>query len=119
MLDCFLDNVLSLEEIVRHQLTVVVLEISKNVSHGVIYEVFCAIADIRDIRLLECGNYLFDKVLIDSRHFSKNKFFLVVGDSHVWVHVGGCDVQDDEWNRVSWVDEGNVQYYHVLRIGEH
>ena len=78
MVSHLLENLLMIKRFMWHQLTVVVLEISENVSHGAIYEVFCAIADIRDIRLLECGNYLFDKVLINSRHFSKKKCFLVV-----------------------------------------
>ena len=40
-------------------------------------------------------------------------------DANVWFHVGGCAIRDDEWTRVSWVEEGCVQDEQILRIREH
>ena len=49
MVCCLLDNVLALKEFVRHQLTVVFLEVSEHARHNVVDGVFCEIADTREI----------------------------------------------------------------------
>ena len=50
-----LEEVLVLEEFLRHQLTVVFLEVSEHVSQSVIGGFCHAIADIPKICLLDCG----------------------------------------------------------------
>ena len=72
-----LDNVLTLKEFMWHQLTVVLLEVSDNVRHGVLDGISHAVADIREICLLDCGNDLLHKSLLDYRHFAKKNTFLV------------------------------------------
>ena len=57
MVRCLIDNVLALKEFVRHKLTVVLLEVSEHILHGVIDGVHRAIVDIRNICLPDCGNY--------------------------------------------------------------
>ena len=66
-----------------NQLTVVFLEVSENVRNGIIDEIRHEIEDIREIRLLNCGNNMLNEVLIDSHHFTKNMHFLGVCDSNV------------------------------------
>ena len=66
-----------------NQLPVVVLYVCEDVSHGVVDVNFRAIADIREICLLECGKNLLDEGLVDSRHFLIEMHFLGVCDSHV------------------------------------
>ena len=83
MLRGILGIVLALEDFVRHQLTIFFLKISEYVSHGVIDGFCCAIADILEIRLLECGNDLLHKGLLDYCHLAKKTHFLGVHNSHV------------------------------------
>ena len=78
-----LDNVLALKDFMWHQLTVVFLEMSENVSHGVSDGVCCAVLDTRKILLLDCGKYLLQEVLLDSCHFAKENHFLRVCVYHV------------------------------------
>ena len=104
MVGCLLNNVLGLEKILRHQLTVVVLEAIQNVCHGVV-DSFFSVADIHRVRFLDCGNYLLHGSLIYSCHFMNQKQFLGVCNPHVGIFVGGCAVQDDELTRVSWLDK--------------
>ena len=73
----FLDNVLALEEFMWNQLTLVFLEASENVSHGVIDGFRCRIVDTRKICLLDCGNDLLHKDLLYSYHFEKRCTSLV------------------------------------------
>ena len=44
------------------------------------------------------------KSLLHSRHLLEQTHYLGVCDLHVGIHVGGCAVQDNERNRLSWVD---------------
>ena len=71
MVCCILNYVLALERCVRNQLTVVVLEASRYVCHCVVDGVYCTIAGIREIRLLNHGNNLLHKRLLNSLHFLK------------------------------------------------
>ena len=102
-----LDNVLSLAKFVGHQLTVYFLEVSEHVRHGVVDVVSRVISDIRNIRFLNRGNDLLQETLLYSRNFSKQMHFLSVRNLYVRIHVGGCSVWDDEWTRVSWINEGS------------
>ena len=73
-----LDNVIAFKEFTWNQLTVIFLEVSKNVRHGVIDGIHCAIVDIHEIRLLDCGNNLLHERLINACHFTKKTHFLCV-----------------------------------------
>ena len=66
-----------------NQLTVVFLEVSENVRNGIIDEIRHEIEDIREIRLLNCGNNMLYEVFIKSRHLAKDTHFLVVYDYYV------------------------------------
>ena len=80
MVCCLLDNVLALKEFVRHQLTVVFLEVIEKVPHGVVDGVVRGVEDIREICLLDYGNNLFRKGLLNSHQFAKKMYFLGVRD---------------------------------------
>ena len=71
MVCLILDDVLVMEELVGHQLTVVVLEVSENILNGVVDRVCHEIADIHEIKLLDRGDDLLHEGLLDSRHFQK------------------------------------------------
>ena len=50
----------------RHQPTVVLLDISEHVHHGIIDRVRCAVVDIHEICLLDCGDDLLYEGFLDS-----------------------------------------------------
>ena len=77
-----LENVLALGEFVGHLLTVVFLEVSENIRHGVVGGVGCAVADIYKIHLLDRGDDFLHKVMLDSCHLAKNTHFLGVQNLH-------------------------------------
>ena len=64
-------NVLVLKEFVWKSLSVIVLNICKEIGHGVVDIIFGSIADIHDIRLLNCGENLLYKEILKSCHFTK------------------------------------------------
>ena len=107
IVDRLLDDVFALEELVGHQPTVVVLKVSQHVHDGVVDRIGRAIADIIEVRLFEYVINLMHKSLLESRHLSEQTHSLGMCDPHVGIHVGGCAVRDDEWNRVSQVDKGS------------
>ena len=75
-----IDDVLALDKFMRHQLTIVLLEVSENVSHSVV-DGFCrVIVYIREISLLDYAKNLLHEGLLDSRHFEKYMHFLGVRD---------------------------------------
>ena len=78
MVHHLIEYALVLKDFMWHQLTVVVLEASENIIHGVIDGISYAIEDICEILLINCGDSLLDKVLIDSYHFAKKVHFLSV-----------------------------------------
>ena len=110
LVGCLLDNVLALEKLVRHQLTVVVLEKSYHVHHGVIDWVCCPVADIQEIRFLDHVNGLLHESLLYSHDFLKHTHFLGVSDPHVGICVGGCAVRDDDRTKVIWVEKRSGWY---------
>ena len=78
-----IDDVLTLREFTRNQMPVVFLQVREDVIHGIVDGICCAIANICRIRLLECGNIIFNKGLLDSRPFEKETHFFGVCYSHV------------------------------------
>ena len=95
MIACLLYNVLVLKEFVWKSLPVILLNICEEIGHGVIDWIRRAIADIREIGLLNCGENLLYEGLLDSRHFVKETHFFGVRNAYFVVHVVGCDIWDD------------------------
>ena len=90
-----------------YQLTVVVLEVSQHIHHGVVGEFCSVIVDVCEMQFLDHFNDFLHKSLLDSRHFSKHTHFLGVCDLRVGISMGGCDVWDDERTWVSQVEKGS------------
>ena len=63
---CLLDDVFALEELVGNQLTVVLLKVSQHVRDSVVDIIGRAVADIREVRFLDCGNNLLHENLLHS-----------------------------------------------------
>ena len=72
-----LDNFLTPEDFLRHQLTVVFLGVIEHVRHVDVDGVGVAVLYIRKIRLLGCGDDFLHKGLLESRHFAKMRTSLV------------------------------------------
>ena len=100
------NNVLVIKMFVGNKLTVVFFEVCEHVHQGVVDGFCCLLTDICMIRFLDCGKDMLHKILLDSCHFLTNMHFLGVHDSHVRIHVGGCDNWDDERTWVSCLNEG-------------
>ena len=64
IVDCLLDNVFTVEELVGNQLTVVVLEMSQHVRAGVFDRIGRAVANIRKVRLLDRGKFFQHDILL-------------------------------------------------------
>ena len=61
VVNCFPNNVLPFKELMRHQLTVVFLQMREYARHGVVYGVCRPVADIRQISFLNCANDFFTR----------------------------------------------------------
>ena len=102
-----------------HQLTVLVLQASQYIRHGVVDLIGRTVADICKVSFLDCVSNLLHKSLLHSCHLSEKTHFFGVCDPHVGICVGGCSIWDDEQTRVSQVDKGSGQDERVLRIREY
>ena len=102
---CLLENVFALEELVGHQLNVVVLKVIQHFRNGVVDRIGRAVADIRKVRFLDRQNNLLHKSLLHSRHIPEQTHSLGVCDMHAVIRMGSCAVRYDMRTRVSWVDE--------------
>ena len=119
MVGCILDDVFTPEELVGHQLALVVLEVSQHVRHSVVDWFHHPVVDIRKVRFLICGNDLLHESLLHSRHFSKQTHSLGVCDPHIGIRVGGFAARYDERTQVIWVDKGSGWDERVLLICEY
>ena len=90
----------------------------KDIGHNVVDWIYDMIVDILKISLLKCGYNILYKGLLKFSHFSKEIHFFGVHDAHVGVRVGGCSVQDNNWTRVSKLDEGRVWYEKIFCISD-
>ena len=113
-----LDDVLLFQKLVRHQLTVVFLEVRKYVRNGVVNRVHGHVADIRLIFLLNHANDLLHERLLHYRHFREQAHLLGVSDPNIGVCVGGCAVRNDERTWVSRIYERIGVDECILRISE-
>ena len=100
----------------RHQLTLYVLQTREYAQHSVIYGVCRPVANIRHIRFLNRAKDLVDKILLHSRHLTKQEHFLSVLDPHIRVRVGGRAVQNYERNQVSQANKRSGRDECALRL---
>ena len=107
IVDRILDNIFVLEELVGHQLTVVVFKVSQHIRDGVVDRIVCEVADIREVCFLDRGNNSLQGIYIHSRRLSEQTHSLGVCDPHVGIRVSGCVVRDDKRAQVSWVEGGS------------
>ena len=78
----------------RHQLTVVFLQMGEYTRHGVIYQVHSPIGGISQVSSLDRANNVLDKRFLHSSNLTEQAHFLVVHNPHIGFHVDGCAV----WN---------------------
>ena len=119
VVNCFLNNLLLFKELVRNQLTVVFLHMCEYYRHGVVYGVRRPVADIRQMRCLDCANDFLYKSLFQSRHLTEQAHFLGVRDPHIGVCVGSSAIRNDEKNHVSRVSEGSGRDECVLHLSKY
>ena len=110
VVNCLLGDVLPFKYLVRHQLTVVVLQMCEYACHGVVYGVCCPVADICQISFLGRANNLLDKILLHPCYLMKEEHFLGVRDLRIGVRVGGRSVRNDERTQVSWLNKSSGRY---------
>ena len=89
IVDCLLDNIFALEDLVGHQLNVVVLKMSQHVRDVVVDRIGRAVADNRKVSFLDCGNFFLHKSLLHYRHLLEQTHSLSVCNPHVGIRVGG------------------------------
>ena len=77
IVDCLLDDVFALEELVGNQLTVVLLKVSQHVRDSVVDIIGRAVADIREVRFLHHGKKNCTRSCSTNVTSRNRRFFLV------------------------------------------
>ena len=118
IVDCLLDDIFTLEELVGHQLTIVVLEVSQHIRNNVVDIIGSTVVDICEVRFLDRGHNILHESLLHSRKFLERTHFIGVCNPNAEIFVCGCAVRDDDLTHVSRADKGSGKYERLLRIGE-